>query len=363
MSAALSGPAKSVGQGMRSGVEAYFQLVNERGGIHGRKLRLIPLDDGYEPAQAARNVHKLLDDEKVFALLGNTGTPTAAVVVPIIQAQHVPFFGAYTGEGLLRKSPPDRYVINFRASYALETQEMVRGLTREAGIKPSEIAFFTQNDAYGDAGFAGGMKALRAIGVSDPERQLHGRYTRNTVDVEGAVAQMLDPSVSPKAVIMVGAVKPCAKFIKLMRKYGYRGLFVNVSFVNADALLDELGAKDAEGVIVTQVVPPIDSDLPGVAEFRERVKAEQRSYVVLEGFLAAKAFCEGLRLGPPDLTADQFIDAFEGTGKIELGLGTQFWISPTDHELSEDVWPTIVRAGKFRALRTWKDAVVGGRVG
>src|SRR6185436_11640120 len=305
----------------------------------------IALDDGYEPARAGSNMHKLIDEEKVFAVLGNPGTPTAAVSVPIATSKHIPFFGAFTGAGLLRKTPPDRYVINFRASYSQETAEMVRGIT-ELGIRPDEIAFFTQNDAYGDAGYAGGIAALKKAGYADAERLPHARYPRNTVDVENAVARLLDPTLQPRAIIMIGAYKPCAKFIRLARRHGLRALFVNVSFVIGDSLLREL-AGDAEGVVVTQVVPPVDSDLAAVRDYRDAVPAGERSFVSLEGFLAARAFVEGLRRAGAGSTAEGFIDALEAAGPIDLGLGEPLEIDKTRHQLSNRVWPTIIEGGQF----------------
>jgi branched-chain amino acid transport system substrate-binding protein len=354
MSGALTGPAAALGLGMKSGIEAYFARVNAAGGVHGRTLRLIALDDGYEPSRAGTNMHKLIDDEKVFAVLGNPGTPTAAVSVPIANRKHIPFFGAFTGAGLLRKTPPDRYVINFRASYAQETAEMVRGIT-ELGIRPDEIAFFTQNDAYGDAGYSGGIAALKQLGYADAERLPHARYPRNTVDVENAVARLLDPTLHPRAIIMIGAYKPCAKFIRLARHHGLRTLFVNVSFVIGDSLLREL-AGDAEGVVVTQVVPPIDSDLAAVHEYRDAVAAGERSFVSLEGFLAARAFVEGLRRAGAGANPERFIDALEAAGPMDLGLGEPLEVSKTRHQLSTHVWPMIVEGGAFHLLGQWKTA-------
>ena len=359
MSGALSGPAKDLGQGMKTGIEAWFARVNSTGGVDGRTLRLVAIDDGYEPDRAARNVRGLIKDEKVFAILGNPGTPTAAVTVPIVNDLHVPFVGAFTGAGLLRKTPPDRYVINYRASYVQETAEMVRGLLHEVGLRPSEIAFFTQNDAYGDAGYNGGIAALKANGYAEAERLVHGRYTCNPLDLEGALAQMLDPTVHPRAVIMVGAYKPCAQFIRLARRHGLDAIFINVSFVIGDSLREDLGA-DAEGVVVTQVVPPIDSELPAVRDFRESVPAPLRGFVALEGFLAARAFVEGLRRAGAGATGDAFIDALESAGPIDLGLGEPLAITKGRHQLSNRVWPTIIRGGKFRSLRSWKEAALRG---
>jgi ABC-type branched-subunit amino acid transport system substrate-binding protein len=360
MSGALTGPAAALGTGMKRGIEAYFERVNAAGGIHGRKLQLIALDDGYEPSRAAGNMHKLIDDDKVFAVLGNPGTPTAAVSVPIANTKRVPLFGAFTGAGLLRKTPPDRYIINFRASYSQETAEMVRGIT-ELGIRPDEIAFFTQNDAYGDAGYNGGIAALKKLGYAGAERLPHARYPRNTVDVEGAVARLLDPTLRPRAIIMIGAYKPCAKFIRLAKRNGLRALFVNVSFVIGDSLVRELGG-DADGVVVTQVVPPLDADVAAVQDYRAAVPADARGYVSLEGFLAARAFVEGLRRAGPGATAEAFIDALETAGPIDIGLGEPMEVTRARHQLSNRVWPTIVEGGQFHLLGRWKDAarVLGG---
>jgi len=362
MSGALTGPAQALGKGMKAGIEAYFARVNAAGGVAGKTLRLVALDDGYEPRNAGANMHKLIDEEKVFAVLGNPGTPTAAVSVPIANEKHVPFFGAFTGAGLLRKTPPDRWVINFRASYAQETKEMVRGLTKDLGIKPEEIAFFTQNDAYGDAGYAGGIAALKEIGYADAERLPHARYARNTVDVENAVATLVDPTIHPRAVIMIGAYKPCAKFIKLSHRYGVKALFVNVSFVIGESLRAELG-EAAEGVVVTQVVPPVDADLPAVREYRESIAEADMGFVSLEGYLAARAFVEGLRRAGANANADAFIDALETAGPLDLGLGQPLEVTHARHQLSNQVWPTVVDHGHFRAFRNWSEVArfIGGR--
>jgi len=361
MSGALTGPSAALGIGMKRGIEAYFARVNAAGGVHGRTLRLIALDDGYEPPRAASNMRKLISEDKVFAILGNPGTPTAAVSVPIANAEHVPLFGAFTGAGILRKTPPDRDVINFRASYVQETAEMVRGIT-ELGIRPDDIAFFTQNDAYGDAGYNGGIAALKKLGFADPERLPHARYPRNTVDVEGAVARLLDPTLHPRAIIMIGAYKPCAKFIRLAKHHGLRALFINVSFVIGDSLLGELHG-DADGVVVTQVVPPLDSKRASVHEYRDSVPSDQRGFVSLEGFVAARAFVEGVKRAGPAATSEQFIDALETAGPMDLGLGERLELSKTRHQLSNQVWPMIVDHGEFRLLKDWKSAAgaLGGR--
>jgi len=352
MSTALSGPAQALGQGMRAGVDAYFQRVNRAGGIGGHKLELVALDDQYEPSRAGPNVRKLIDDEHVLAVVGNVGTPTAVVTVPIVNEKHVPLFGAFTGAGVLRKTPPDHYVFNVRASYADETAEMVRGLLEDRHLDPNDIGFFTQDDAYGDAGFAGAMKALEAHGFKHTEELAHGRYTRNTLDVEDALARLLDPRVHPKAVIMIGAYKPCAKFIRLAKKNGLKAIFVNVSFVGSAELLKELGS-DAEGVVVTQVVPLWTADLPILAEYRE--SGLTPGFVSLEGFLVGRAFTEVLRRAKGELTPDGFVKAAESGTEFDLGLGSKQALSKTRHGFSAAVWPTVVHHGEFHAFSDWKE--------
>jgi len=352
MSGAFSGPARELGEGMRKGIEAYFAHVNKQGGVLGRKLSLIALDDAYEPARTGPNMRKLIDDEQVFAVLGNPGTPTATVAVPIANEKHVPLIGAFTGAGVLRKTPPDRYVINFRASYAQETAEMIDGLVNELGLRPDQLAFFTQNDAYGDSGYNGAIAALKRLGYQDAERLPHARYPRNTLDVEAGLSRLLDPSINPRAIIMVGASKPCAKLIRLAKHHGLQALFVNVSFVLGDALNRELG-PDGENVVVTQVVPSYESDLPVVKEYRGAIDAKDISFISLEGFIAAKAMVEGLRLSGSSPTREIFIDTLEQGKPIDLGLGETHPLSKTRHQISDRVWPTVIKHGRFEQLDHW----------
>lgn len=354
MSAALTGPARLLGDGMRLGIEAYFEQVNKRGGVHGRPLKLIALDDTYEPARTGPNMRRLIDKDDVFAVLGNTGTPTATVAAPIANEKHIPFIGAFTGADLLRKTPPDRYVINLRASYAQETAAMVQGLVNELGLRPEQLAFFTQNDAYGDSGYNGAIAALHALGYKAAEKLPHARYPRNTLNVEMGLSRLLDPTVDPRAVIMIGTYKPCAKFIKLAKRHGLRALFVNVSFVLGDALKRELG-PDGENVVVTQVVPPYDSDLPLAQEYRAAIAPEDISFVSLEGFIAAKALVVGLERAGANPTREGLIDAFENGGSFDLGLGTTHQLSKSRHQISDRVWPTVIRHGRFEELRDWSE--------
>ncbi len=352
MTAALSGPAQSLGTGMKIGIESYFDRVNWDGGVHGRKLELIVMDDGYVPEAAMRNMHALIDEEKVLAVLGNVGTPTAKVTVPIATNKKTLLFGAFTGAGLLRPTPPNRYVVNYRASYLQETAAMVRGLLGQ-GILPYQIAIFTQNDAYGDAGYTGVMRGLEAAGYRQGHQLPHGRYERNTLNVEQGLLKILEAPIKPRAIIMIGAYAACAKFIRIARRALPETIYLNVSFVGSMALKNALG-PDGEGVIVTQVVPHFESDVSLTREyhrdFKDYAPEADPGFVSLEGYIVARIFIEGLRRAGPDVDRESIIDALLGIKNLDIGLGTPIRYTKEVYQGSQRVWPTVIRNGRFESL-------------
>ncbi len=356
MSTALTGPAADLGLNMRLGVDAALAEVNRAGGINGRMLELIALDDGYEPTRSAPNTRELIDKHHVVAIIGNVGTPTAVASVPIALESGTPFYGAFTGAGMLRRSPPDRFVFNYRASYAEETAAMVDALVTKAGIRPDEIAFFTQRDTYGDAGFMGGMAALKRHRLTN-ETVPHVRYERNTVAVEKALATLLEHSPPPKAVIMVGAYAPCATFIRLAQNNELNALFLNVSFVGPTSLARDLGTA-GEGVIVTQVVPHFASELPLVQEYQRALRSfdpkAAPSFGSLEGYIATRIFCRALAAIPGQPGRESIVQALEGLQTFDLGLGESLTLSKTEHQASHRVWPTVLRGGEFIPLK-WEE--------
>src|SRR5215471_5861759 len=163
IAAPFSGATKELGHHMKLGIEAAFNEVNASGGVHSRQLRLISADDGYEPTRTMEAMRQLYEADQVFGTIGNVGTPTAAVSLPFALERKMLFYGAFTGANLLRRDPPDRYVFNYRASYVEETDAVVRYLVKLRRLRPDQIAVFAQQDAYGDAGFAGVAKAIRAL--------------------------------------------------------------------------------------------------------------------------------------------------------------------------------------------------------
>ena len=271
ISAPFSGPAKELGQNMKLGIDAAFNVANTKGGVNGRQLRLVAADDGYEPTRTAETMKQLYEQDRVFGVVGNVGTPTAVVALPYALDHRMLFYGAFTGASLLRSDPPDRYVFNYRASYAEETDAVVRYLVKVRRLKPEQIAVFAQQDAYGDAGFAGVAKAMRSLRGGDESTILRLNYKRNTVDVDEAVAQLQKSRIPIKAVIMVPTYRAAARFIEKTRDLYPSMIYTSVSFVGSTALASELmllGQKYATGVIVTQVVPAVDGHSSVVLDYK-----------------------------------------------------------------------------------------------
>jgi len=339
--APFTGPAAQLGVRLNVGIQSYFKAINDQGGINGRTLRLLTRDDGYEPDRAVAAVKGLIEQDKVFALVGSVGTPTGLAALPVITEARVPIVGMFTGAQGLRE-PFNRYVFHVRASYFDETERIVQHLTT-LGMK--RIAVFYQNDAYGKAGLEGVMRALT-------RRQLQpaatATFERNTVDVNAALGSIL-PSQA-EAVVQIGAYKACAEFIKQARVRGYGGQFFNVSFVGSKALADELGPVGM-GVVISQVVPfPYTPSAPVVREYQQRMTEfgdKDFDFSSMEGFLMAKVFVEGLRRAGKNLTRETLISGLETMKDVNFG-GFEVNYTPRDHAGSKYTDLTIIgRGGRF----------------
>jgi ABC-type branched-subunit amino acid transport system substrate-binding protein len=358
ISAPFSGPAKELGRQMKLGIETAFNMVNDAGGIHGRQVKLVATDDGYEPTRTAETMKQLYEKDQVFGIVGNVGTPTAVVALPYALRQRMLFFGAFTGAGLLRRDPPDRYVFNYRASYVEETDAVVRYLVNMRRLRPEQIVVFAQQDSYGDAGFEGVAKAMRALRSGRDGDVVRLNYKRNTIDVDDAVTQLRKLRPAPRAVVMVGTYRAVAKFIEKTRDINPPLIYTNVSFVGSTALAEELmllGPKYANGVIVTQVVPAVDSYSNIVLEYKSALSTyfpgEAPDYVSLEGYVTANVLIEGLKRTGPQLDTERLVDGLESLRDLDLGLGTMVNFGRTEHQGIHKVWGTQLDAnGRYQPI-------------
>jgi branched-chain amino acid transport system substrate-binding protein len=358
ISAAFTGSAKELGNQMKLGIQTAFNLINDAGGIHGRQLKLVAADDGYEPTRTAETMKELYEKQQVFGFVGNVGTPTAVVGMPYALERRTLFFGAFTGAGLLRRDPPDRYVFNYRASYAEETDAVVRYLVKMRGLRPEQIAVFAQQDAYGDSGFAGVAKAMRALRGGNEGAISRLDYQRNTVDVDDAVARLRAHKIPIKAIVMVPAYRAAAKFIEKTRELYPTMIYTSVSFVGSTALADELmllGPRYANGVIVTQVVPAVDSYASTVLKYKTALAryfpGVSPDYVSLEGYVAGSLLLEGLKRAGPQLDTEKLVEALETVRDFDMGLGALISFGPTEHQGSHKVWGTQLNEnGRYQAI-------------
>jgi ABC-type branched-subunit amino acid transport system substrate-binding protein len=343
--AALQGPARALGQGMRQGILASFDAANRAGGISGRKLELKSLDDGYEPEKTIEATKRLLDEDKVFALVGAVGTPTSKAGQPIATAEKVPFISPFTGAEFLR-NPYNRYVVNIRSSYYQETEAWIDHLVKDLAI--SRIAILYQDDAFGLAGLEGVQRAMAKRNMS---LVAEGAFKRNTTAVKSALLDIM--KARPEAVVTVAPYKPVAEFIKLAHQVKMQAVFVAISFVGPDSLAQELGDQGT-GVIVTQVVPfPWDATLPVVKAYQGAIAAVDSNakpgFVSLEGYLAGRLVVEALKRIKGEPTREALLDAI-AAAPFDFG-GVTLSYGPMKNQGSDRVFFTILEAdGTFRPV-------------
>jgi len=345
-SAAFEGPAAALGLGMREGILASFNEANATGGVNGRRLELISYDDGYEPEKAIANTKRLINDNGVFALVGEVGTPTSNAAQPITTEAGVPFIGPFTGAAFLR-NPSLGNVINIRGSYDQETEAWIEHLTTDLGV--SRIAILYQDDTFGRAGLSGVSKAMEKRSM---KLVAEGTFERNTTAVKTALLTIR--KAGPEAVVMVGPYKPCAEFIKLAHRLKLDVVFVNISFVGANALAKELG-EDGKGVVVTQVVPfPGDMSIPLVARYQKALKAAnpdaQIGFVSLEGYMVGRLVIEALGKVKGPVTRAGLLSTIREIGTFDLG-GITLTYGPDDNQGMDQIFLTVIRAdGSFKPV-------------
>jgi len=350
-SLALTGHASFLGTQTLHGALSYVGAVNEAGGVHGRNIRVIAYDDGYDPPRCLENTQRLIAVDRVFALFCYVGTPTSVKIMPLVQEARIPLVGLFTGAQILR-NPFQRYIINIRASYHQETGAVVRELVESLNIK--KIAVFYQYDDYGFDGLTGTQIALKRYGI---EPVATGHYRRGSLEIEDALSHISRSGA--EAVIMIGTYEPCAAFIRLARSEHFNPIFHCVSFVGPEELAKRLGAA-GDGVIITQVVPPPSAILllPAAEEYSrllERFYPEDKpNYVGFEGFLNAKILVEGLRRAGPIPDREKFIDAIETIQNFSLGIGNPVSFGPHDHQGLEKVYFTQIHAGELTLVMNLK---------
>ncbi len=382
MSAAFTGTAAALGTELYRGAQAYYDEINDRGGIHGRPITVAVLDDRYEPLPCIMNTLRLLEEEDVFLLSGYVGTPTLTRALPFIKQfanehdEDLAVVGAFTGAQPQREPPYGQYVFNIRASYRQEMMALVDQFWR-AGAR--EFGVFYQIDAYGRSGTDGVSRGLARRGATIAAEATYARGARFEDDMSLAVKTLREANVD--VVLCTGAYQGCAAFIRSARDLGWNVPISNLSFVGSEALLgllSEHGRKTSRdytrAIINSQVVPSYDDlTLPGVQEYRTLMDKNnpgvphslrdpgyaprKYSFVSLEGFINAKVIVEGLRRAGPHLTRHGFRQAMESLRNFDLGIGAPLSFGANQHQGLNSVYFTHVENGRWVPITDWKAAM------
>jgi ABC-type branched-subunit amino acid transport system substrate-binding protein len=338
-SVSLTGPLAEIGNDFSEGFKAYIDEVNRRGGVFGRRLKLVQMDDGYVPQRSLANTEKLIGEDKVFALVGNLGTANVTGVLPLLEQHRVPLFAAFTGADSLRRTP-NRYLFTVMASYGSETEKMVQHLST-IGINSIAVAY--QNNTFGQEGLAGVQAAMKDRKIAPIATAAIETDARDV-----AVAAQTIARARPQAVILTTAGKATIEFIREFKKSGVAAQLLVLSVADTNLLVKQFG-KDAAGILVTQTMLAPFSDKLGVSrEFRQLMKFVGKDkhvgYASMTGFVSAKAFVEALRLAGPDLTREKFMMAIESKKIMDIG-GYVLRFGPENHHGSTYVETTMIKPG------------------
>lgn len=370
-SAAFSGPAKALGTELWRGAQAAFSEVNAAGGVHGRQIRVVAYDDGYDGVAAQANTAKLIDGDTVFALFGYVGTPTLVAALPTIlkaQPSGLFLFSNFTGAHVQREDPFKPVVFNVRASYRQETQALVNAFVDELGYK--RIGVFYQNDPYGQSGLDGVRRALESKKLFLSSVASYERNLPYSTSMAGQVKVLKAAKLD--AIIMVGAYTQCAAFVRDVRAAGYEGWLANLSFVGPDALLRQLkkeGGTLTNRLVNSQVVPNwADSSIPLVAEygaamdkFKPHLPAgladpgyeeQKRSFMSFEGYINARYFARLAKAAGKDLTRAGFTKAALTT-PVDLN-GFKLSLDAAKRQASNKVFFTVVKDGAWATVSSLK---------
>jgi ABC-type branched-subunit amino acid transport system substrate-binding protein len=339
-SAPLSGANAELGNDIRIGALAYFARANAAGGVHGRRIELVTLDDGNAVPRAEANTKKLVEENGVFALYGYASATLSRPALPFVEKHHVPFVGPFTGADPMRAF--NKYVYNVRGSYAEELEKIVDHFS-SLGVRRFAIVYY--DDVVGRENYTAVERALK-------KRSLDVVATasfkdRAKPDIDAGVKEIAKGR--PDVVILTTLYKATADFIRLAKASGLSAQMASNSFPGASPLAKELG-KDGAGVIVATVVPPpAKRSLAIVQEYQAAIEKQtgkkDYSFTSLESYIGAKVMVEAMRRAGPKLTRESFMQALDGLKGYDTG-GYVVSFSPTDHNGSSFVELTVIGAGQ-----------------
>jgi len=344
--APLTGVIAGTGTEYVAGGAAYFDYVNDTGGVLGRKIRVVVKDDSYKPDQTLALTQQMLSEDKPLALFGFVGTANVMALNKnkVLEEAGIALLAPYTGAQDLR-DPMNPHIFHIRASYTDETAGMVEHL-HTIGVR--RIAVMYQDDGFGKSGLAGAESALKKLGLSLVAK---GGYDRAKPEEIDAAVAAIAPA-NPEAIIMVSVNRASAAFIKKIRAKGSSARLFSISVVNFKELLKNAGEDNARGIGISQVMPyPYSPRLPVVREFQTLMAKYQPdkviSYASMESFIAAKILVEAIRRSGTDPTRQKIISQLEKLNNYDVG-GFRLTFSPESRTGSRFMEVTVIgREGRL----------------
>jgi len=338
-SAPLTGANAELGNDIRNGALAYFARLNAAGGVHGRKIELVTLDDANQVPRADANTRKLVEETGVFALFGYASATLSRPALPIVDKHGVPFLGPFTGADPMRVF--NKYVYNMRGSYAEELEKIIDHFA-PLGIKRFSIVYY--DDVIGRENFTAVDRALKKRSLQVVS--VAALKDRAKPDIAAGVKEVAKGN--PDVVILTTLYKATADFVRAAKAAGMPAQMASNSFPGASPLAKELG-KDGAGVIVATVVPPpAKRSLPIVQEYQAAIEKQlgkkEYSFTSLESYIGAKVLAEALRRAGPKPTRENFMQALDSLKSYDTG-GYVVAFSPTNHNGSSYVELTIIGQG------------------
>jgi ABC-type branched-subunit amino acid transport system substrate-binding protein len=316
----LTGVIAGTGDEYSAGAAAYFASVNAKGGIYGRKIRVVQKDDAYKPETTLAHTREILDKDSPVALFGYVGTANILALnkANVLSDNRIALLAPYTGAEDLR-NPVNPYLFHIRASYTDETAKMVEHL-HTLGLR--KFAVFYQNDGFGKSGLAGAEAALTKLNL---KAVATGNYDRTKPDDIDAAAKAIGDA-KPDAVIMVAVNRASSALIKKLRDSGNKARIFSISVVNFKELLKNTGDELARGVGISQVMPfpyNMSSPVPVVREFHAAMKQHQPtktiSYASMEGFIAAKVLVEAVKRARADPSREKVLQQLSEMRDYDAG--------------------------------------------
>jgi len=340
-SAPLTGSNAELGSDIRNGALAYFRKVNEAGGLHGRKLELVSLDDANQVPRAEANTAKLIQEDRVFALFGYASATLSRPALPLVEKHQVPFLAPFTGADPMRVF--NRHVYNLRASYADELEKIVEHFV-PLGVKRFSIVYY--DDVVGRENFAAVDRALKKRSLQAVS--IAAFKERANPDIAAGVKEIAKGT--PDVVILTTLYKASSDFIKLARRSGVDAQMASNSFPGASPLAKELGAEGAGVIVATVVPPPTKRSLQVVKEYQQAIEKQtgkkEYSFTSLESFIGAKVAVEALRRAGAHPSREAFMRELDGLRNFDAG-GYLVSFSPANHNGSSFVELTVIGKDKF----------------